>query len=131
MLPRNINILIKTQSTIQLSFDYRQHIIKVFLLYVFIFITRCFEQKRAYYTNSLEDFYLATMIKWPASMVGLMSGASIGMAKLLIESVTTNRGTESFSLLPLINGMAKYPPTLTTGMAKVELKNGSKMPIYK
>ena len=77
---------------------------------------------KPYSTNSLEDFYLATMINWPASIAGLMSGASICMAKLLMESVTTNRGTDSLSLLPFINGMAKYPPALTTGMAKVELK---------
>ena len=79
----------------------------------------------------MEDVYLATMINWPASIVGLMSGASICIEKLLIESVTTNRGTDSVSLLPLTNGMAKYPPALTTGMARVELKNGSIMSIYK
>jgi hypothetical protein len=43
------------------------------------------------------------------------------MAKLLTESVTTKRGTLSFSFLPLIKGMAKKPPALTTGMARVEL----------
>jgi hypothetical protein len=61
-------------------------------------------------------------------MVGLMSGASICMAKLLTESVTTNKGTLSFSFLLLTKGMAKKPPALTTGMARVELKLISKYP---